>query len=100
SANGDVGQQTIFEYHQEGGRVWARYSGPGVLFGSLVAASDERGALDMHYRHFAPDGALRAGVCSSTPVELPDGRLRISERWQWTIGDGSSGESELEEIEP
>ena len=74
----------MFEYRQTGGRVWARYGGPGVLFGSLVAASDAAGALDMRYRHFNPAGELRAGICRSTPEQLPDGRLRLHEEWQWT----------------
>jgi hypothetical protein len=27
-----------------------------------------------------------------------DGRLRLHERWQWTSGDGASGESVIEEV--
>ena len=96
--NGDVGAETIFEYRQTGGRVRARYSGPGIAFGSLVAASDPAGALDMRYRHFTPEGELRAGTCRSTPERLPDGRLRLHEEWQWTTGDRSGGRSVLEEL--
>ena len=98
SANGDVDDATVFEYRQRGGRVWARYSGPRIRFGSLVAASDAEGGLDMRYRHLTPEGALRTGVCRTRPELLPDGRLRLHERWQWTSGDGSSGESVLEEL--
>ena len=98
SANGDVDGATVFEYRQRGGRVWARYHGPGVVFGSLVAASDPAGALDMRYRHFTPAGELRAGICRSTPEILPDGRLRLQENWQWTVGDRSTGRSVLEEL--
>jgi hypothetical protein len=98
SANGDVDSATIFEYRQRGGRVRARYSGAGILFGSLVAASDARGALDVRYRHFTPEGNLRAGLCRSTPENLPGGRLRIHEDWQWTVADRSAGQSLLEEL--
>ena len=98
SSNGDVEGSTIFEYRQQGGRVWARYSGPKVLFGALVAGSNAAGELDMRYRHFTPSGELRAGRCSSTPEGLPDGRLRLHEEWEWTTGDCSSGRSVLEEL--
>lgn len=35
---------------------------------------------------------------SYTPEILPDGRIRLHERWQWTNGDGSSGTSIVEEL--
>jgi hypothetical protein len=38
------------------------------------------------------------GICRSTPEILPDGRIRLHEKWQWTSGDRSSGESIVEEI--
>jgi len=38
------------------------------------------------------------GVCRSTPELLPDGRIRLHEKWQWTCGDRASGESIIEEI--
>jgi hypothetical protein len=40
------------------------------------------------------------GTCISTPEILPDGRLRLHESWRWTSGDGSSGESAIEEVRP
>jgi hypothetical protein len=29
---------------------------------------------------------------------LPDGRVRLTEDWRWTNGDGSTGRSILEEV--
>ena len=98
SANGEVGEATVFEYRQRGDVVWATYHGGGIEFGTLVATVDEEGALDMRYSHVSADGDLRTGVCRSTPERLADGRLRLHERWRWTSGDESEGTSILEEI--
>ena len=97
TANGEVGAETVFEYHQEGDAVWATYRGGGVTLGTLVATVDDDGRLDMRYAHVNDAGELMTGVCTSTPETLPDGRLRLHEVWQWTSGDGSSGTSILEE---
>jgi hypothetical protein len=59
---------------------------------------DAAGRLDMRYGHVGADGALRTGECRSEPERLPDGRLRLHERWRWTSGDGSAGASVVEEI--
>jgi len=75
--------------HTEGGQI---------QFGTLVATVKDDGALDMRYHHVNRDGELMTGNCRSTPELLPDGRLRLHESWQWTSGDGSRGESIIEEI--
>jgi hypothetical protein len=98
SETGEVGAETLFEYHQRGGVVWATYEGGAIRFGTLIATVDEAGALDMRYHHVNAAGELMTGRCRSTPEVLPDGRLRLHERWQWTSGDGSSGESVIEEV--
>lgn len=99
SANGDVGAQTVFHYHQEGAVVWAEYGGGSVVRGSLIATvATADGSLDMRYHHVNEAGALMTGRCRSVPTTLPDGRLRLHETWQWTSGDGSRGESVIEEV--
>lgn len=96
--NGEVGGETVFAYRQAGDVVWATYAGGGVRQGVLVATVDAEGGLDMRYSHVNDAGALMTGTCRSTPEALPDGRLRLYERWRWTSGDASSGESVVEEI--
>ncbi len=59
--------------------------------------ADAEGRLDMRYQHVTTRGELRTGVCRSEPEALANGRLRVHERWKWTSGDGSEGESVLEE---
>ena len=98
TANGEVGGDTLFHYRQHGDVIWATYEGGGVQLGTLVAAVDEAGGLDMRYAHVNAEGDLMTGECRSTPEVLPDGRLRLHERWRWTSGDESSGESVVEEV--
>jgi hypothetical protein len=97
TANGEVDGRTVFSYRQQGDVVWATYEGGGVRFGTLVATVDSEGRLDMRYGHVNAAGVLMTGICQSTPEVLPDGRLRLHERWQWTSGDSSRGESIVEE---
>ena len=98
AANGEVGAETLFHYHQEGALVWAEYRGGAIVYGTLIAQADAQGCLEMRYQHLNADGQLMTGRCHSTPEVLPDGRLRLHEQWQWTCGDCSSGQSIVEEI--
>ena len=98
SETGEVSSETVFHYHQKEDLVWAEYEGGEIVFGTLVATCDERGALDMRYQHLNKNGELMTGKCLSTPEILEDGRIRLHEKWQWASGDLSKGESVIEEI--
>jgi hypothetical protein len=98
SINGEISNETIFEYLQEGNIVSATYSGGLILFGHLIGVVHEDGILDIRYHHVNFVGQLKTGVCLSTPEVLPDGRIRLYEKWKWTTGDESEGESVIEEI--
>lgn len=97
SPNGEVGDETLFSYRQENDVVWATYAGGQIRFGTLVASVDSDGRLDMRYAHVNARGELQTGKCLSTPEILPDGRIRLHEKWEWTSGDCSTGESVVEE---
>lgn len=98
SGGGEVDQQTLFHYRQEGPIVWATYAGGTVLFGTLLARCDSAGNLDMRYQHTVSEGGFRTGRCQSRPEVLSDGRLRVHERWHWTEGAEGSGVSIIEEV--
>jgi hypothetical protein len=98
SEGGEVSSATVFRYRQKDDVVWATYEGGEVAFGTLVARVLADGSLDMRYSHVNRRGELMTGRCRSTPELLPDGRLRLHERWRWTSGDGSEGESVVEEL--
>ena len=97
--NGEVTEDTLFHYHQNGDVVSAEYEGGAILKGHLLAKvmSDDR--LDMRYHHVNTSGKLMTGRCISTPEFMTDGRLKFKEEWQWLSGDLSSGYSEVEEID-
>jgi hypothetical protein len=98
TANGEVGNETLFRYKQKDKVVWAEYSGGAIIKGFLIAKVLENNALDMRYEHINQAGELMTGVCLSIPEILTDERVRLHEKWQWTSGDFSSGESIIEEI--
>jgi hypothetical protein len=96
--DGEVDGETRFSYRQAGSRVWATYRGGSIAFGILVAAAGGDGRLDMRYQHANRGGDWREGMCRTTPVRLPDGRLRLHEAWQWTAGAVGSGQSTVEQV--
>src|SRR4051794_16611343 len=97
TANGEVNGDTIFQYQQNSFLVSATYSGGGVLFGHLIGLVDANGVMDIRYHHVNNEGKLRTGICFTTPELLPNGKLRLHEKWKWTNGDESEGESIVEE---
>jgi len=102
SANGEVSSSTIFHYHQSHNDpriVWAEYTGGSISKGFLLATIQQDYTLDARYEHVNTKGELMTGKCQSTPELLGDGRIRLHEKWQWTSGNESTGESISEEFE-
>ncbi|MGW7466258.1 hypothetical protein ACWGJT_16525 [Streptomyces xantholiticus] len=95
-APGQVGTRTRFTYHEEQGRIWAEYEGGDVVRGHLVGTR-EGDRLDFRYVQLKTDGGTSCGHCVSTVVELPDGRARLEETWEWESQEGS-GTSVVEEL--
>jgi hypothetical protein len=98
SANGETSVDTVFHYHQVGNIVMANYSGGQIISGHLIAIVDANGALDMRYHQVNTKGELMTGICFSTPEILLNGKIRLHEKWEWTSGDKSVGESIIEEL--
>lgn len=95
---GDVSSDTIFRYSQRGDLLTADYSGGEIDYGHIIGLVDDDGNIDMRYHHITLEGDIMTGRCRSKPEVLPSGKLRIHERWQWTCGDRSNGQSILEEL--
>ncbi|MGW0208530.1 hypothetical protein ACWDZ8_22905 [Streptomyces sp. NPDC003233] len=95
-APGQVGTRTRFAYHEEDGAIWAEYAGGDVVRGHLVGTR-EGDRLDFRYVQLKTDGTTSAGHCVSTVVELPDGRVRLEETWEWESQAGA-GTSVVEEV--
>jgi hypothetical protein len=96
SEEGEAGAETVFEYHEDGDLIWARYAGGAVHLGFLVGTrEDDR--LDFRYSQLNEQGETSNGRCSTTISSLPDGRLRLSEEWarESKTGSGVSVEEEV-----
>ncbi len=96
--NGETSNETIFEYKQKGNILTSTYSGGKIIKGHLIGLVDENGNIDMRYHQINKEGKLMTGICNSKPELLENGKLRLYEKWQWTTGDNSEGNSVLEEI--
>ena len=97
SPGGEVNSDTIFYYSQNAEIVSAIYSGGGIKAGHLIAVVNEDGLLNMQYHHINDKNEIKTGKCISIPEVLPNGKLRLHEKWQWTCDDFSKGESVIEE---
>jgi len=95
--NGETSSETVFHYQQSGNILSADYSGGKILQGHLIGLVDEAGVIDMRYQQVNDKHELMTGICRSEPELLPDGKIRLHERWQWTSGDKSTGNSIIEE---
>ena len=98
SENGEVSEQTMFLYHQNGSLLWAEYSGGDILKGSLIGSVSDNGELDFVYHHMNQDMKVKTGKCHSVPTVMENGKIKLSEQWEWTSGDFSKGESLLVEV--
>lgn len=98
--DGDANQDTVFRYYQDGDLVWGSYEGGRIRHGQILARVTSEGKLDMVWQYLNLDDRLVAGTCTSTPELLPDGRYRLNEEWEITLGPaaGQSGKSAIEEM--
>ena len=95
-APGQVGTRTRFTYHEQDGGIWAEYAGGDVVRGRLVGtrAGDR---VDFRYVQLKTDGTTSSGHCVSLVTELPDGRVRLEETWEWESQEGH-GTSSVEQV--
>jgi hypothetical protein len=80
----------LAEWRQDGDVVKAFFAGGSLRAGFLA------GTVDAAYCQVVADGTVQAGRCTSTPLQLADGRLRMREELRRI--DGSTGVSFIEEV--
>jgi hypothetical protein len=98
TSNGQVNEQTLFEYHQEGNTVWGLYGGGPVDKGVLLGTMDSNRDIRFHYMQLDKQGTLSTGHSVSATEFLNDGRIALYEDWTWTGDKQGSGNSILEEM--
>ncbi len=98
SANGEISEETFFDYQQQNAVVTANYSGGQIVYGQLIGLVTDDGNLELRYHHINHDNEIQTGTCISKPEILDNGKIRLHETWQWTSGDFTKGTSIIEEI--
>jgi hypothetical protein len=99
SPGGEVGNDTIFHFRQIGRTVYADYAGGEVLTGKIIGTL-EGDAIRFEYLQVNVRGVVRGGKADDRVELLPDGKLRLSEEWEWKSEDGTQtlrGVSRMEE---
>lgn len=98
NVGGEIGADTVFEYQERDGEVCATYHGGAVRRGFLVGtrAGD---TLDIRYVQLNDSGETSSGHCVSTIHVMPNGRLRLDEKWEWESRPGG-GTSVVDELAP
>ena len=89
---------TVAAYRQRDDLVWAEFTGGHVRRGSLTGLRRPDDSIEFAYTMVLADGSVLAGECHSTPEVLPDGRIRLHERWERFGRNAGTGTSELEEV--
>lgn len=98
SKNSEVSTFTVFRYKQKGHVLTCDYNGDSIIAGHLIGLEAEDGSINMRYHQINADGELMTGICLSTPEIMLNGKIKLHEKWQWTSGDLSKGNSILEEV--
>lgn len=96
AADGVVNAATVFEFSQEGERVWATYSGGGIVRGYLVGLR-RQDELVFRYAQLQ-EGEILDGGHSVCEIEALDGgRVRLREHFEWESRPGG-GTNVFEEL--
>jgi hypothetical protein len=96
--HGRDGEAPVASYRQSGDLLWAEFAGGAVRRGSLTGLRGQDDTIEFAYTMVLADGSIVAGRCRSTPELLPDGRIRLHERWERYGPNAATGTSLLEEI--
>lgn len=97
SANSETSEETHFTYRQVDNILTSEYVGGGIKYGHLLGIVYQDGTIHLRYHQVNLANQLMTGECISSPEVMPSGKIRLHEKWRWTSGDCSEGESVLEE---
>jgi hypothetical protein len=97
SSAGVIEPETAFDFSEREGRVVASYAGGAVKAGFLIGARRET-RLTFRYVQVDQAGTVDGGSSTCELSVLPDGRLRITEHFQWASRQGE-GTNIIEEAD-
>jgi hypothetical protein len=96
-AAGVVASDTEFVFEQTGDVFSSRYRGGDVIDGYLIGRLCDDGSLAFRYVQADSNGNLDAGQSTGFLTRLADGRLRLTENFQWATRP-QSGQNVFEEV--
>lgn len=97
AANGVVNHDTIFSFVQQGNYVEARYSGGKIITGFLVGLVKDN-ALEFSYCQLQTDGIMDNGISTATLALSNEGKIRLTEHFEWKSRPGETGVNIFEEV--
>ena len=98
TVNGEVSEDTLFEYFQKDDIIWGTYSGGVIQKGVLLGRMARNGDIDFEYLQVNTSNEVNTGVSHSATEFLNDGRIILYEDWEWTGNRSGGGRSVIEEI--
>ncbi len=94
---GVVDARTTLCFEQKGRIFSARYSGGAIIDGYLIGQLEPEGRLFFRYVQADASGGVDQGCSTGFLVQLPDGRLRLTEDFEWITRPGG-GRNVFEQI--
>jgi hypothetical protein len=94
---GEVNNETLFDFTQDGSVISARYTGGKIKLGYLVGILTDED-FKFRYTQVDNDGRLDGGYSTCEISRMADGRIRLLEHFKWESREGT-GTNVFEEIE-
>jgi uncharacterized protein (AIM24 family) len=79
SDNGEVSDETVFHYRQEGDIIFAAYRGGNIVQGQLIGKIVLANHLEFVYQHINTDKELMTGKCKSYPELDKSGKIILKD---------------------
>ena len=88
----------VVHFHQQGELIWAQSTHHGIHHGSLTGRCTQDGTLEFGYAMLVSGGTVVSGHSIATPEVLPDGRIKLTERWERYGAGAATGVSDFIEV--
>ena len=95
--NGVVSADTILTLSHTADVVTGHYEGGAIVAGFLAGRVDANGTLRFCYAQTDCNGRIDAGCSTAAVEQLPDGRIQVTEMFQW-LTRADRGTNVFEEV--
>lgn len=97
--NGVVNHDTIFHFVQKEHVVTAEYEGGKIRKGFLVGTFRNANQLEFSYCQMQLDGKLDNGVSTCEVAKNADGKITLTEHFEWKSRPGEFGTNVFQELD-